>query len=294
MSRYIFLFFVIIFFSVPSSSHAKGTVSVGDIIPHSLNLKDQNERLRSFSDLSGKKGVILVFVRSADWCPYCQKQLIDLDKSTKRFKDLGYNLVSVSYDSFAAMRKFVTKNKPSMVMLSDPRSESIRAFGILNEAVAKGTISYGVPYPGVYVIGKDKKVQAKFFEQGYKERPSTGEILTKIEALNPPQVPAMTIESMGTDPILPGQEFVQIPTEELPPLVLPGAPSLDEEIDIVEDIIEEPQPPEMPYLPAINTEETIQKNIDNTQDDFLSDIPPPEAPIIDEDILDENEVYNVM
>nr|QQZ49828.1 redoxin domain-containing protein [Phenylobacterium glaciei] len=29
-------------------------------------------------DLSDKNGVVLVFFRSAKWCPYCQKQLIEL------------------------------------------------------------------------------------------------------------------------------------------------------------------------------------------------------------------------
>lgn len=282
----LFLSFVLL----PSAAYSKGSVSVGDNIPHNLELKSQNGETQNFSALVGKKGLVLVFVRSVDWCPYCQKQLIDLDKSTKRFNDFGYNVVSVSYDSPQAMRKFVTTNKPKMTLLSDPRSESIRAFGILNEDVAKGTVSYGVPYPGVYIVGKDKKVQAKFFEAGYKDRPSTDEILAKIEALNPPELPPMTMETMGTDPILPGEEFVEIPQEELPPLVLPGVSNT---IDPITDIdnLEPPIVPDTPVIPetvpAPNANLEALESVGNTIPDAPQvSSPTIEAPIIEAPAID--------
>lgn len=215
----LFLSAFLLMMAMPSFSHAKGDVKVGGTIPHTLNLQDSTGKTRNFSDLTGKKGMVLVFVRSVDWCPYCQKQLIEMDENTKKFSDWGYNVVSVSYDTPEVMKKFVTTQKPKMTMLSDPRSDSIRAFGILNDDVAKGTRSYGVPYPGVYIVDNNKKVQATFFKSGYKDRPSAREILTKIEQLNPLAVPAMTIESMGTDPIDPENAFVEIPQEELPPLI---------------------------------------------------------------------------
>lgn len=202
-----------------SPAFAKGSVNVGNVIPHNLNLEDQSGKTRSFSDIVGKKGVVLVFVRSAEWCPFCQKQLIELDESSKRFEELGYPVVSVSYDTKDALNKFVTKNKPNITMLSDPRSEAIRAFGILNEEVAKGTRSYGIPHPGVYIVGKDKKVQAKFFKDGFKNRPSAREILLKIEALNPnpkpkkPYVPVNNLEGLGQDPIIPGDDVIEVPSK---------------------------------------------------------------------------------
>jgi peroxiredoxin len=219
MIRILPLILTVFVLTIPSLSHAKGSVNVGDTIPHDLSLQDYDEKMRSFSDLTGSKGLVLVFVRSANWCPYCQKQLIELDESTERFKEWGYNVVSVSYDTPGDMQRFVTTQKPKLTLLSDPRSKSIRAFGILNEEVAKGTRSYGVPYPGVYIVDKNKKVQATFFKEGYKDRPATRDILAKIEQLNPPEVPEMTMEEMGTDPIDPENAYVEIPQEELPPLI---------------------------------------------------------------------------
>lgn len=269
MIRLFTLFFstFLLMMAMPSFSHAKGDVKVGDTIPHTLSLQDSSGKTPAFSDLTGKKGIVLIFVRSVDWCSYCQKQLVEMDESTKKFSDWGYNVVSVSYDTPEAMKKFVTTQKPKLTMLSDPRSESIRAFGILNDDVAKGTRSYGVPYPGVYIVDKDKKVQAKFFKSGYKDRPSAREILTKIEQLNPPAVPEMTMESMGTDPIDPENAFVEIPQEELPPLIEQNT-NPEEAVDV------SPQ------------EEAIQKIIDEAEANANANANAPDSVGMDVQILE--------
>ncbi len=226
--RYLILTLVLIL--TPAVAFAKGDVNVGQKIPHNLELQDQNGKTRSFNDLKGKKGMVLVFVRSAQWCPFCQEQLLELNKKAKSFTDAEYPVVSVSYDTPQAMEKFITKNKPTITMLSDPRSQAIRAFGILNEDAAKGTRSYGIPHPGVYIVDANKKVQAKFFEVGYKKRPSTKTLMAKIEELNPkpkpkPVVEPMTIESMGEDPILPEDaviESLDAPIEPVLPIDEPA------------------------------------------------------------------------
>jgi peroxiredoxin len=225
MTRFIFtLSAFLLILSMPSISFAKdsvgGSVKVGDKIPTNLEFKDHTGKLRSFSDLKGERGMVLVFIRSAEWCPFCQKQLLDLNKKAKEFSDAGYPVISVSYDALPQLEKFVTKNNPKITLLSDPASESIRAFGILNKASAKGTMSYGIPHPGVFIVDKNKKVQAKFFKKGVKERPSTKELLAKIKELNAPKVSPMTIEGMGQDPIAPEEQFIVTP-EKLDPIILP-------------------------------------------------------------------------
>ena len=243
------------------ASLAKGNVEIGDTIPHNLDLKDQNGKMRSFSDLTGEKGLVLVFIRSAEWCPYCQKQLIELDKNRKDFNDAGYNIASVSYDPVAQLEKFKTKNNPKITLLSDPASKSIRAFGILNIANAKGTFSYGIPYPGVYIVSKDKKVQAKFFEADYKERPSIKELMDEIKKLNPPPAPAYeSLDNMGSDPIVPGEDVIDIPEKITDPVVLPEdnaveTPAVDPVDPLVNDSVEaapEPVPAVDPVAPAVD------------------------------------------
>lgn len=43
-------------------------------------LTDQNGVPRRLSDLAGSKGVVLMFFRSAGWCPFCQAQLIAMNE----------------------------------------------------------------------------------------------------------------------------------------------------------------------------------------------------------------------
>ena len=203
------------------SNQAVGGVSVGAKIPHTLTLLDQNRKKRSFSDMTGKKGIVLVFVRSANWSTQCQKQILELNQNQKRFKDKGYNVVTVSYDSVLSMTDFLRKNKPNITILSDPRSNSIRAFGVLDDKPAIGTRSYGTAQPVVYIVDAKQKVQAQFFHQNTQNRPTIKDILSKIDRLNPKskersyELP-MTIEAMGQDPIIPGDDIIVLPEGELP------------------------------------------------------------------------------
>ncbi len=253
LHRILFIIATIMLITAPlSASFAKGDVNVGDKIPHDLTLQDHTGKTRSFSDLSGKKGLILVFIRSANWCPFCQKQLIELDKKNTEFNKQGYKIVSVSYDGLDDFKKFVTKNKPNITLLSDPKSESIQAFGILNESKAKGTRSYGIPHPGVYIISKDKKVQAKFFEKGFRKRPSAADILAKVKQLNPPppkpkpSVQYKSLDQMGQDPIDPVLDIIDTPTEDLSP-VLPAINTSDTSIT-PQPVISEEAPLQAPEI----------------------------------------------
>lgn len=40
---------------------------------------DQNGTPRSLGSLMGKNGLMLFFFRSADWCPFCQAQLLEIN-----------------------------------------------------------------------------------------------------------------------------------------------------------------------------------------------------------------------
>jgi len=40
---------------------------------------DQTGKPRQLSDLMGRNGLVLMFFRSAEWCPFCQAQLVDIN-----------------------------------------------------------------------------------------------------------------------------------------------------------------------------------------------------------------------
>lgn len=89
-------------------------------------------------------------------------------------------MASLSYDSQQVLSNFAGRVKITYPMLSDPDSSVIRAFGLLNETVPKGTPSFGVPWPASFIIAPGRTVKARFFEKDYRQRYSAGTVLLSI------------------------------------------------------------------------------------------------------------------
>lgn len=183
MPRICLISLFLVLFLGCGDSFAKGTVGVGDAIPGTLSAKDQTGKEQSFDTVKGQRGVTLVFVRSLDWCPYCQAQTIELNDRAAEFAAQGYPLVTVSYDSPEKLLAFAKKHDVSITLLSDTASTIINQFGLLNEEHQPGSFAYGIPHPGVFVVGADKTVRAKFFKDGYQDRPEVEEILDGIRSI---------------------------------------------------------------------------------------------------------------
>ncbi|MBU2869503.1 peroxiredoxin family protein [Colwellia sp. E2M01] len=132
-----------------------------------LNLENQSTDIKK---LSADKGLIILFFRSADWCPYCKKHLIELNQQAKQFTDLGYGLAAISYDNADILQTFTKEQTISYPLLSDQKAQTMQAYNILNKDYAMGDDNYGIPYPGVVVINNEGKIVHKYFFEGYKDR----------------------------------------------------------------------------------------------------------------------------
>src|SRR5271163_3066389 len=111
-----------------------------------FTLPDQTGRLWSLEELMGRNGLMLIFSRSADWCPYCRNHLADLQNSLRQLQEQGINAASITYDSGEILKNFAAANKIEYPLLSDVGSRAIRAFGILNTNVPEGhPMMFGMP-----------------------------------------------------------------------------------------------------------------------------------------------------
>lgn len=151
---------------------------VGARIP-AFELPDREGNLQTFDSLKGENGMLLAFVRSADWCPFCKTQLVDLNSQLARFKAEGVGVVSVSYDTQEVLSDFGERQDIGFPMLSDRNSAAIKAFGILNTTVDPNDDVYGIPFPGMYVLDANGVVKAKYFEDSFQERYSAAAVLTR-------------------------------------------------------------------------------------------------------------------
>jgi hypothetical protein len=111
--------------------------------------------------------------------------LVELERNLAALKAKGYGVAAISYDSPAILVDFARRRSITFPLLSDPGSKIIRAFGILNEAAPRNSFVYGVPYPGSFLVDREGKVVAKYFEEDYTERFTASDILVKDLGMTP-------------------------------------------------------------------------------------------------------------
>ena len=152
---------------------------VGQAVPD-FNLQDAEGKWWTRDSIMGPQGAMLVFSRSADWCPYCKTQIIELQSRLPELKAKGLGLVVITYDSPAVLADFRTRRSITFPLLSDPGSQTIKAFGILNTTVERKSTNFGIPFPGTFIVNRAGVVTARFFEEAYQERTTVSNILLKL------------------------------------------------------------------------------------------------------------------
>ncbi|MEL6663330.1 MAG: peroxiredoxin family protein [Pseudomonadota bacterium] len=133
---------------------------------------------------AAENGRVLVFVRSADWCPFCKTQLVELEEIAGPLSEAGWALEAISYDSPEILSEFATDNDLTFTLRADEGSAVITEFGLLNTDVREGSRSYGIPHPAVVFIRDKGTVAAVLREEGYRTRPSIDAITEAAMMLN--------------------------------------------------------------------------------------------------------------
>jgi peroxiredoxin len=164
----------------------------GDKIP-AISLTDQNGKVQDLHSLAGPNGLLLLFFRSADWCPFCKGQLVDLEGAQEAFAAKGINVAGVSYDSPAILADFTRRRSITYPLLSDTSSALIDAFGIRNP---EGTgMEAGIPYPGYYLIEPSGVIRERFFETAYVNRLTANALYGNIFGESAVHMAARTIDA---------------------------------------------------------------------------------------------------
>jgi len=156
---------------------------VGDQFAHDLAALDQHGKQQTLGALMGEKGAVVFFVRSADWCPYCQRQMANVNERLAEFTALGLNVVSVSVDEVAEIAKFANEHRVAYTMLADPAGDINKTLGIRDEQYPIGHNAFGVPRPVLYVIDPNMTVRAVYMEPTYRTRPDLDAVLSEAKAL---------------------------------------------------------------------------------------------------------------
>ena len=157
--------------------------AVGLIAPDIGKRLDQAGTPRTLADVMGSKGLVLMFFRSADWCPFCQAQLIDINSGAAEIEKRGYRIAALSYDSPEILKTFADKRNISFTFLSDPKSEVIDLYNLRDPQYPAGSRAYGVPRPIIFILDKGGVIRTKLYEESFKVRPPVSAVIAELDAL---------------------------------------------------------------------------------------------------------------
>jgi peroxiredoxin len=157
---------------------------VGTKAPDIGTRLDQTGKPRTLADLMSKNGVVLLFFRSADWCPYCKAQLIDVNGGVAEIEKRGYGVAALSYDSPEILAAFTVKRQITYTLLSDPKSEVIDRYKLRDPQYPPGNRAYGVPRPIIFILDPNGVIKAKLYEESFKDRLPVAAVISKLDELS--------------------------------------------------------------------------------------------------------------
>jgi hypothetical protein len=179
-----------------------------------------------------------------------------LEQNAARIHAQGLGLAAISYDSVAILKQFADRSHIGFPLLSDPDSAVIRRYGILNETVAKENSTYGIPYPGTYVLDRRGVVTAKYFQDDFRVRDTAESILLRQFGIQAPARPPVEAKhatlrvSESSEELRPGQRVTLSVEAALPPRVHVYAPGVQGYKPVVLNLTAKGFQPDAAVFPA--------------------------------------------
>ena len=172
---------------------------------------------------------------------------MELQGRLDRLKREGLALAAISYDPVPVLDAFSSRRGITFPLLSDPGSETITRYGILNTTIPPGNQqANGVPFPGTFLVNRKGVVTARYFEAAYQERDTVGSILVRLGrsldvAGTQVSAPHLDVTTFATDAaVSPGTHFSLVLDVRPAPGVHVYAPGVSGYKPITLDL--EPQP----------------------------------------------------
>ena len=129
---------------------------------------------------------------------------MELQDQLEELTAQGIGVAAISYDSPQVLADFATRRGITFPLLADDDSAVITDFGILNTVAEEGLganaddpevqadvaryvsvfgasqLIVGTPYPGTFMVDREGRVTSRFFEEFYRERNTTSNVMLKL------------------------------------------------------------------------------------------------------------------
>lgn len=169
-------------------------LSVNDPAPEFSGI-DQSGNSINLKKLLQKGSVVVLFYRG-EWCPFCNKQLSQMQDSLNYIISKGAIVVAVTPEKPENISKTIEKTKASYSVLFDDGLKIMKSYKVAYEvnsatiekykgygidfAVVNGNNGANLPVPAVYVISQEGKIIYRHFDPDYRKRPSVKEIASHL------------------------------------------------------------------------------------------------------------------
>jgi hypothetical protein len=106
---------------------------------------------------------------------------VELQSRVNEIKRSGLGLVGISYDSVPTLADFSKRRGITFPLLSDAGSATIKRYGIFNTTVTDtANFTYGIPFPGTFIVDGSGTVTSRFFEAAYQERDTIASVIVRL------------------------------------------------------------------------------------------------------------------
>ncbi|MBT1181893.1 peroxiredoxin [Bifidobacterium sp. CP2] len=132
-----------------------------DLTLHGIG-PDGEEITITLSDLTAKRGKVLLYFYPAAMTPGCTTEACDFRDNIARLTTLGYTVLGVSKDSLAKLRRFHDRDHLSFPLLSDPDLAVHKAYGAYGEKKLYGKVHVGVIRSTFAIDGDGRILLARY------------------------------------------------------------------------------------------------------------------------------------
>lgn len=144
-----------------------------------------------------KAGPLIVTFYRGGWCPYCVKQLKQMDQELKKIQDRKATIVAISPEKASEVQRTKSKNELHFTMIADPLNALARQLGLvfkvdkdvaseykalgIDLVAGQGNENFELPMPATFVIGTDRKIQYAFADADYTKRAAIEDVLGALK-----------------------------------------------------------------------------------------------------------------
>ena len=167
-----------------------------DAIAPEFTARDNSGKTLNLKVLLKSHNAVVLFFYRGQWCPYCNKQIKQLQDSLQLLTGKGAYVIGVTPETSENISKTIDKTHASFSIIQDKDYRIMKAYDV-NYTVNDETLShlkkYGIdleknngnkdhvlPVPATYVINSSGKISFVHFDKDYTRRASVSSLLNVL------------------------------------------------------------------------------------------------------------------